>query len=101
MAKTKTGEVVLGGALAGINAVAEDVPEGTLVIEGANINESGKVETLTVKLCHKTTFPHYRRAGVTLTKEAKAYEVTPEQFEILSDDPFVVVVQATDEVEEK
>jgi hypothetical protein len=45
-----------------------------------------------VTLRHKTEYPTYRRAGLVLTKQPKAYRVTPEQLEVLAADQWVQVV---------
>jgi len=69
------------------------VPPGSLQAAGANLNQQGAIETLTVTLRHKTPNAVYRRAWVVLTKVAKQYEVTAEQFEILIDDTWIEVVE--------
>jgi hypothetical protein len=81
------------------------VPTGAIQANGANLNQAGEVETLVVTLRHKTGHHTYRRAGLVLTRDAKEFEVTLGQFEILSNDPHVVVVEPVEtnaeEVEEK
>lgn len=46
-----------------------------------------------VSLRHKSPHPHYRRAGLLLTKTAKTFEVTKEQLAVLANDPWVEFVQ--------
>jgi hypothetical protein len=44
-----------------------------------------------VILRHKTEYPKYRRAGLALTRNAEAYEVTDAQLAALKKDPWVAI----------
>jgi hypothetical protein len=48
-----------------------------------------KKQTLMIR--HNTSFKTYRRAGLCLYQNSQPYEVTAEQFEILKNDPRVVI----------
>jgi len=60
--------------------------------DNRDIPETG--EHLTAKLRHKTGHPFYRRAGLVLTDQFKAFEVTAEQFAVLERDPWVEIQKA-------
>ena len=60
--------------------------------DNRDLPETG--EHLTAKLRHKTGHPFYRRAGLVLTDQFKAFEVTAEQFAVLERDPWVEIQKA-------
>lgn len=68
------------------------VPEDELSADAAQVSQAGEVEVLFVTLRHKTPNQVYRRAGVVLTKVAKQYQVTLEQYDVLLGDAWVEVV---------
>lgn len=56
---------------------------------GDNANKEQKTEAV---MRHKTTYKHYRRAGIVLEQIAKPYSVTAAQLEILKKDPHVEII---------
>ena len=65
------------------------LPKGSDGADEPDKETSEKKQTVTLR--HKTTYPHYRRAGLVLTDQAKPYEVTEDQLAVLEKDAWVEI----------